>query len=217
MIDPKVYSAPFFLEQHRLDRLRRKIGLYCGTFNPPHLGHLKVARAALCHVDELWVIPSRQSPHKTDAPIDGEHRARMLELLLGDVPRVRIDRREIEKSEPSYTGQTIREIQGEHPRAAISLIIGDDQLPDLGRWWEFEAWKDQVSFLIAPRRGHRISREDLQTVDLAIPADAINATEIRQLAASGKPFDHWTGESVAEYAVKHALYSSTSPKDLSGS
>jgi nicotinate-nucleotide adenylyltransferase len=189
------------------------LGVYGGSFDPPHLGHRKVAVAALKKVTRLLVIPAWQSPHKADAPIAGDHRVAMLNCLLRDLPGITVDCRELRRATRSYTALTLEELRAEYPGWRLALVIGGDQLSDLPNWWQFPVWKGSVTFLVA-------AREDVAPSDFAdtfgitltpldCAVDTIRSRTIREHCAAGLPVDAFTGPAVAEYLRENNLYRST--------
>ncbi|HZU52536.1 MAG TPA: nicotinate-nucleotide adenylyltransferase, partial [Holophagaceae bacterium] len=116
----------------------KRIGLLGGAFNPPHEGHLKLARLALAHLDldELRFVPTALSPHKpTPGAITDTQRLALLEAAIAGLePRARIEPLELERGGTSYTADTLDTLSEREPDAAWILVLGSDQLPGLPRW-----------------------------------------------------------------------------------
>lgn len=133
---------------------------YGGTFDPVHLGHLAIARAAR---DQLQVavrlLPAADPPHRAPPGATAEQRARMLELAIADEPGLLVDRREIERAqlhpgEPSYTVDSLRDLRAElGPRQPIAWLVGADSLRSLDQWHEWEALFGLCHFIVADRMG----------------------------------------------------------------
>ena len=135
----------------------KRIGLLGGAFNPPHLGHLKLATLALAHLDldELRIMPAGQSPLKP-AP-EGVTPAQRLALVRAAFaeldPRVRLERLELDQPGPSYTADTLETLVSREPDAAFVLVLGSDQLALLPRWRRTDRILQLASVAMAPRPG----------------------------------------------------------------
>lgn len=138
----------------------RRIGLLGGAFNPPHEGHLKLARLALSQLelDELRFVPTARSPHKpTPGDITDDQRLALLEAALAGLdPRVRIERLELERGGTSYTADTLEALSAREPDAGWILVLGSDQLPGLPRWRRAEEVFRLASLAVAERPGQPI-------------------------------------------------------------
>ena len=144
----------------------RRVGLLGGAFNPPHDGHLKLARLALEHLelDELRFMPTALSPHKPDpGGPEGPVRLRLLERLLetADGP-FRIETLELARGGPSYTVDTLEDLAAREPGVGWILVMGSDQLTGLPRWRRAERIFQLASVAISPRPGARLD-------DLSVP------------------------------------------------
>lgn len=113
-----------------------KIGVFGGSFDPPHAAHLTLARSALQHLalDRLLILPTGQAWHKQRTLSPAHHRLAMAKLAFGDLARVAIDAREIDRPGPSYTIDTLREIAADWPGAELFLLIGEDQARNWQHW-----------------------------------------------------------------------------------
>jgi nicotinate-nucleotide adenylyltransferase len=134
-----------------------RVGLLGGAFNPPHEGHLKLARLGLLHLglDELRLVPTALSPHKADpGGPDAAARLRLLtEALAGFDPRCRIDTRELERGGASYTVDTLEALSLHEPGTQWILLMGSDQLPGLAQWRRVERVFQLASAAVAVRPG----------------------------------------------------------------
>jgi len=171
-----------------------RVGLLGGAFNPPHQGHLKLARLALAHLelDELRFVPTAISPHKADPGGPGaEARLRLLSLALEGVdPRCRIDPLEVVRGGTSYTVDTLETLCDREPGTAWILIMGSDQLPGLPRWRRPERIFELASVAVALRPGAPFQAPDLPGLHVTVawsgrPGElvALPATEL-DLASS---------------------------------
>jgi len=196
----------------RAQRLR--LGLYGGSFDPVHLGHLLLARDALeqCGLDAVLFIPCAHSPLKPRRALASDaHRVAMLQAALRGEPRFWLSRCELDRPGPSYSVDTAREIQAAFPRAQLFWLIGHDQWEQLDRWHEPEELRRLVRFIRFPRGGEvPASRaRDPRVLDLPHPRRVdISATEIRLRLKARLPIDHLVPEAVAARIRRHRLYGS---------
>ncbi len=197
----------------RAERLR--LGIFGGTFDPVHLGHLLLARDALeqCRLDAVLFVPCAQSPLKSHRALASDaHRLAMLKAALRGEPRFWLSRCELDRPAPSYSVDTAREIQAAFPHAQLFWLIGRDQWEQLDRWHEPEELRRLVRFIRFPRGGAEPparARRDPRVLDLPHPRRVdISATEIRRRVKSRLPIDHLVPEAVAARIRRHRLYGS---------
>lgn len=117
--------------------VNRKIGLYGGTFNPIHFGHLNLAFELMEKkgLDEVWWIPANRSPLRTDEPmVEARFRYNMVELAVEEIPQFKVLDIEIEKPPPSYTVDSVKEILHSHPDEHFFLLLGEDSLKHFMKW-----------------------------------------------------------------------------------
>ncbi|MCD6339306.1 MAG: nicotinate-nucleotide adenylyltransferase [Verrucomicrobia bacterium] len=203
-------SDPRFQKQSRTKRAKR-VGLFGGSFDPVHLGHLLVARAALeeFQLDRLFFIPAFRSPFKPDRlPAPPMVRARLLRLALAGWTRCEIDLQEIRRGGVSYTIDTAREYRRRFPQAELYWIIGADHVPKLPRWREAEALARLVRFISVPRPGMVSPKapEPFQVNPLSGFPFAVSSSAIRARVARGEPIDLLTPPAVGEAILKMGLY-----------
>jgi nicotinate-nucleotide adenylyltransferase len=203
--------------------MTQRIGIFGGTFDPPHLGHLILAseaRAQLQLTRLLWVLTSIP-PHKTDQPIGLlDDRLAMLKLALKDEPGFELSSIDIDRPGPQYTLDTISLLAQKYPNDELIPLIGGDSLRDLPTWHnpvELVAACHQIGVMRRP--GDSI---DLSQLEKHIPGitakvrfvDAplleIASHEIRQRVMEGLPFRYYLLPSVYDYIVAHMLYSKSS-------
>lgn len=122
-----------------------RIGVFGGAFDPPHAAHVALARAAIDQLalDELRVIPTGDAWHKSRALSPAAHRLKMTELAFSGLPRVQVDDRELRRSGPSYTIDTLEALRAEHPDSELFLLIGGDQWASFSSW---HRWQDILRF-----------------------------------------------------------------------
>ena len=129
-----------------------KIGLYGGTFNPVHLGHIGIARRAISDLglDRLIVIPANVSPFKTAQPMPWQ-RVELVKAAFRDLEKTVVDLREVERGGVSYAIDTVRQIAAENPGAELFFVIGEDSVEGLPRWKDIDELKKLVTFKDYPR------------------------------------------------------------------
>lgn len=192
-----------------------RIGLFGGSFNPPHLAHLALARLARDHLqlDRLLWQPAGQPWQKSAQSLAAPaHRRAMVAALIAGEPGFELDDRELRRQGPSYTVDTVREIQAEHPGAHLVLVIGQDQFARLHTWSRADELVQRVQLAVAARLGQMpqadpaLPQPRFPVVALPLPRTDISATEIRELSAAGRPVADQLGHAVAHYLDQHALY-----------
>src|SRR4051812_29140126 len=133
-----------------------RLGLFGGSFDPVHLGHLLVAQAAMeeMRLERLYFIPAAQSPFKPEAaPAPAPERLQLLRLAMAGQTHYSIDEQEIQRGSPSYTIDTVRNYKKRFPAATLHYLIGADHVPLLPKWREANELAKLVEFIIIPRPG----------------------------------------------------------------
>lgn len=164
-----------------------RVGIFGGTFDPVHHGHLLLAEAALeqLDLDRILFIPAALSPFKQDRPpgASPEQRLRMLRMATASEPRFQVDEREFHREGPSFTLDTVRSLLGDHPGVRFLLLIGADNLGDLDRWHGIGELRNLVDFAVLDRNG------DPAAVTCGFPVVRrrvdLSSTEIRDRLARG--------------------------------
>jgi len=199
---------------------QRKLGFYGGAFDPPHLAHLALAKHAMAHLslDALYVLPTGQAGHKAPSKTPAFHRLAMLSLAFTDMPQVVIDDRETRRAGPSYTVDSLNELQAEHPQAKWFLIIGEDQAKSLESWREWQKIVQIAQVVVAARAsdeppspsvGRWHNRASQNAIDMAFPCMDISATRIREAFEQGRSISQWVEPRVNDYIQHHHLYRPT--------
>ena len=201
-----------------------RVGLFGGSFNPPHVGHLAVAQAvrAALELDEVILIPAARPPHKPDepdmaSPLD---RLRMSEALATQDAWLSASDLELSRSGPSYTIDTVRELKADRPEDRFFWLIGADTIGELPTWKDADALLREVDLVPVNRPGHDVEA-GLQAVaaslgsDLAtglrerlvtMPPAPVSSTEIRRRALAGEPWDELVPAAVATIIRAEGLY-----------
>ena len=189
-----------------------RLGVFGGSFDPVHVGHLIVAEAAAdqLKLDRVLFVPARVQPFKV-----GQHsapatdRVAMLELAIAGNPRFLLDHREIARAAPSYTVETLRELGSEAPRDELFLLIGADAAWDLPRWHDAEVLSQFANLIVLSRPGFGIPEFAMIAKSLDVPAMSLSATYIRESVRRGGSLRYLVPDAVAEYIVSNCLYGST--------
>jgi nicotinate-nucleotide adenylyltransferase len=189
-----------------------RIGLFGGTFDPPHVAHLALARAALdaLQLDQVRWIPAGQPWQKTRRVTPAAQREAMVRLAIEGEPRFVLDRVEIEREGPSYTLDTVRAFAAAQPGAQWFLIIGADQYAGLHTWRDWQTLLGLVTLAVANRPGPMppVDPEVLRFPHRVVPLPMldISATEIRERVARGLSVASMVPPAVARYIDLHQLY-----------
>jgi len=190
-----------------------KLGIFGGSFDPVHVGHLRVAKACIdaAALEELWFVPSATQPHKPDgAQASAEHRVNMLELAICAIPNARISRMEIDRGGTSYTVDTLRALQAQRPGDELFLVLGADALTDLPNWRKPEEISRLATLVVVARPGEQLAPPKAewgsQWIEAAIQPTDVSSTDIRHRIANGQPIDGFVPGPVAEYIAAHSLY-----------
>ena len=198
----------------------RRLGIFGGSFDPPHVTHRLLAQAALAQLqlDRLLIVPTGQAWHKSRPLTDAAHRVAMAQLAFEDLPGVLVDSREVDRDGPSFTIDTLRVLRLEYPLAELFLIIGQDQAQALPSWREWEQVVALATIAVAGRAKDPVTTptpyqppEPLRQrfMQLQLPVSDTSATDIRQRAGRGQSIVPLVGEPVARYIVLHRLYQTT--------
>jgi|GEM_PF-5912 len=198
----------------------RKIGVFGGTFDPVHLGHLMIAEEAKTALDmaEVVLVPAGQPMSRRDENVTpARHRLEMLRLAIEGKPELKISEMEIERKGPSYTVDTIAGMKKLYARGdELYFILGWDSLEQLPDWHEPSRLVNSCYLVAVPRPGWK--RPNIKALEGILPGITqkviwldkprvdIGATAIRELAARGEPIDHLVPKTVAEYIRKNKLY-----------
>ena len=190
--------------------------MFGGAFDPPHVGHVALARAAVeqLALDQLRVFPTGQAWHKARELSSAADRLAMARLAFAEVPRTLVDDRELHRSGPTYTVDTLRELRREFPQAVLLLVIGADQAESLHSWRESAAIAQLATISIAARARpvdagamfdpSRLPSGPREPVEL--PPMPVSSTEIRRRASAGEGISHLVPATVARYIDQHHLY-----------
>ena len=201
-----------------------KIGLFSGSFNPVHLGHVHLAEYLLEQTDiqELWLVVSPCNPLKQSTELlDQGLRLRMVELAIEHNPRLRASDFEFDMPQPSYTIDTLEALAAHYPEHEFSLIIGEDNWLLFHKWKDYKRILEDFSIIVYPRNSSAelflsnalaylrqldvpVSMQGQYFIDA--PLFPISSTEIRSLLAQKKSATQYLNPSVAQYIATLSLY-----------
>ena len=215
--------------------MNRKIGVYGGSFDPPHRGHMAIARGVTEQfgLDEFMFVPAFHAPHKSDLkPTSAFHRYAMLALATQENPKLIVSRIELEQPDRPYSVETLGRLTAEMPEASIFFVIGADSWEDIRTWREWETVLTLTNIIVVTRPGFEIGTDHVtdqvseRIVDLRraersgidratgprifftdVVQMQISATSIRNAVRSGS--GEWRNDvpqEVAKYVEKYQIY-----------
>jgi nicotinate-nucleotide adenylyltransferase len=186
-----------------------RIGIFGGSFDPIHIGHLIVVEAAAdaLALDLVHLIPARMQPFKAGSMKAGpDHRVAMARLAIQDNPRMVLDLREIQRDGPSYTVDSLRELRDEKPGDELCLLIGADAARDISQWHEAEEIARLATIVVLSRPGVEQSEDNIFKRFIEVPAIGVSATDVRDTARRGGSLRYLVPAAVAAYIESHGLY-----------
>ncbi|WP_375501682.1 nicotinate-nucleotide adenylyltransferase [uncultured Jatrophihabitans sp.] len=193
-------------------RATRRVGIMGGTFDPIHHGHLVAASevASLYGLHEVIFVPTGQPWQKSDRDVSGsEHRYLMSVIATASNPRFWVSRADIDRSGPTYTIDTIRDIKALRADAELYFITGADALAQILSWKSAEEALRLAHFVGVTRPGYELSDAHLPSDSvrlLDVPALAISSSGCRERVAAGRPVWYLVPDGVVQYINKHRLY-----------
>jgi nicotinate-nucleotide adenylyltransferase len=193
-----------------------RLGILGGTFNPPHLGHVALARSAReeLGLDRVVLMPAHSAPHKLREGDPGpEGRLQMCRLAIAGIDGVGTCALEIERGGPSYTVDTLRAIHASHREAELTFVVGADMARTLPTWREPEALLGLASLAVAERedagRGdvlRALAPLRAEVAFLEMGTIEVSSSLVRERVAEGKPVGELVAPAVAGYIAEHGLY-----------
>jgi nicotinate-nucleotide adenylyltransferase len=187
-----------------------KIGLYFGSFNPIHIGHLIIANHILNETDikKIWFVVSPQNPFKQSATLLGEYdRLHLVRLAAENDNRIKVSDIEFSLPKPSYTIDTLSHLKERYPEDEFSIIMGSDSFQNLNKWKNYELIIKQLRIFVYKREGFDIENSfNADATFLNAPLLQISATQIRNLIKSGKSIRYLVPENVREEIESRSFY-----------
>jgi nicotinate-nucleotide adenylyltransferase len=199
-----------------------RVGIFGGTFDPPHMGHLILAELAResARLDEVWFLPAPRPPQKEGQAVTRfDQRVEMLQLAVAGNPSFRIDEIEKERTGPSYTADTLAQLRQRHPGHTFFLLLGGDSLSDLPLWYQPKRIVEQAGLVVMERPGTAHPTAEQLRQSLALPPDAqlslqfvpapqidIASRSLRKAVAEGRSVRYQVPSAVEAYIRQHHLY-----------
>src|SRR5699024_14808 len=176
----------------------KKIGLFGGTFDPPHIGHFIIAEEVKYQfeLDEIWFIPTNEPPHKAQAYFSPSERLEMLQRTVDKTPGFAVKDMELKRQGKSYTIDTIKNIVQHHLDDTFYFIIGGDMVEYLPKWEKIDELMELITF-IGVKRPHYDWTTDYMVQQATVPLIDISSTYIREQMKSGRSM---------KYFLPHEVY-----------
>jgi|SRR5690554_2637377 len=193
-------------------RLKREIGIFSGSFNPIHNGHLMIANYMyeFTYLQEVWLVVTPHNPLKsTKEMLDEQARLKMAQLATEKYQNIKISDVELKMPKPSYTINTLEKLTADHPDCNFTLIIGGDNWTSFDKWKNYKKILENYKILIYPRQGEDILIPELlkETVTLTnAPVVEISSTFIRESLKRGNDMRAFIPPEVYEFIEKEKLY-----------
>lgn len=188
-----------------------KTGIFGGSFNPIHNGHLALASSLLkkAGLDEVWLMVTPQNPWKNQADLlDDDTRLRLARAALEGKPGLVASDFEFQLPKPSYTWDTLQALSQTYPDRTFTLLLGGDNWEKFGQWYEHDKILAHHDIVVYPRKGYRIDRKSLPPNVKVVRMRLINisGTEIRERIRQSLPFEDLVPPPVAQMIKEEALY-----------
>ncbi|MFK5982168.1 MAG: nicotinate (nicotinamide) nucleotide adenylyltransferase [Flavobacteriaceae bacterium] len=191
----------------------KKVGLFFGTFNPIHIGHLIIANHLAEHSDleEVWLVVTPHNPHKKKKTLlDDIHRLAMVRIAIEDYPKLQVSNIEFDLPQPNYTVKTLAVLEEKHPEKEFCLIMGEDNLKSLHKWKNYEVILDRFPIYIYPRISNRSIEAQFSNhpkiTKINAPIVEISSTFIRKNIALGNNIQPMLPNKVWEYLDEMNFY-----------
>lgn len=203
------------------------LGVYGGTFNPVHYGHLRTGLEVmeLFGLERLYWVPCRMPPHRNEPDVSAEMRLAMLKLSIADMPGMYADRRELDRDGPSYMVDTLRSFREEAGDAPILLFLGADAFAGLQRWHQWRQLFQYAHLVVMTRPGYKRQKlsdffqQRLVEDPIRLPSRPagglyfqdvtlldISATQIRKIISAGRSPQFLLPDAVLGFMREHRLY-----------
>lgn len=192
---------------------KKKVGIFGGSFNPIHTGHIALAKS-LCQqagLDEVWLMVSPMNPFKKEATdlLTDKLRLEMAEQAIADEPKLKACDYEFHMSKPSYTWHTLQALSQDFPHVSFTLLIGGDNWASFDKWFHHEDIQSHYPIVVYPRKGCDIGKVPSGVTIVETPLLNISSTEIRQRIKEGKSIHGMVPDSIEPLAMQY--YSNQHP------
>jgi len=192
--------------------LKLKVGLYFGSYNPIHVGHMIIANymVEFAGIDQLWFVVSPQNPLKHKASLLKDYqRLELVQRAIGDDDRFRASNIEFNLPQPSYTVDTLAYLKDKHPTYEFTILMGADNLKSFHKWKNYETILENFGIIVYPRPGSDVSDIPLQgniRIVQGAPLMEISASFIRKAIREGKDVRHFLPEKTWKYLDEMNFY-----------
>lgn len=193
--------------------MQKNIGLYFGTFNPIHVGHLAIANhmAEFSTLDEIWMVVTPHNPFKKKSSLlDNHHRLEMVRLATDHYPKLKPSNIEFDLPQPNYTVNTLAVLEEKYPDYQFNLIMGEDNLKSLHKWKNYEVILERYSIFVYPRISEGTVEHQFTDHPKIAMVDApimeISSTFIRKSIANAKNIRPLLPEAVWQYCDEMNFY-----------
>ncbi|WP_340199542.1 nicotinate (nicotinamide) nucleotide adenylyltransferase [Ascidiimonas sp. W6] len=193
--------------------MQKKVGLYFGTFNPIHVGHLIIANhlAEYSDLDAIWLVVTPHNPHKNKRTLlDDHHRYQMVFEATKDYPKLKPSNVEFKLPQPNYTVKTLAHLQEEYPDTEFALIMGEDNLKSFHKWKNYEVILENHSIYVYPRKSEGQVEHQFKGHPkihaINAPIMELSSTFIRKAISEGKNIRPMLPEAVWKYLDEMNFY-----------
>jgi nicotinate-nucleotide adenylyltransferase len=191
--------------------LQFKVGLYFGTYNPIHIGHMAIANymVEFTDIDQLWFVVSPQNPHKKKKNLLNDYdRLELVHRAAEDDPRIRVSDIEFHMPKPSYTVDTLAWLKDKFPKYDFRILMGSDNLENFHKWKNYESITENYGVIVYPRPGFDPSnyKAHQNIVFTQAPLMEISSTFIRKAIKEGKDIRHFLPPKTWEYIDEMGFY-----------
>lgn len=185
-----------------------RIGLFGGSFDPPHFGHLIAAQAAAeqLELDRVLWIPTGDSYHKAPSTPPG-HRTAMCELAIAGNDRFELSLVDVDRPGATYSIDTVAAVRAQRVADELVFILGEDAYRSVDSWHRADELRTQVSFAVVHRSGFDGDTQPASLPLVTIPSIGISSSACRERVRAGRSVRYWVPEPVREYIAEHRLYS----------
>ncbi|MCF8295192.1 MAG: nicotinate-nucleotide adenylyltransferase [Bacteroidales bacterium] len=189
----------------------KRIGLFFGSFNPIHIGHLAIANYFVSFTDlhQVWFVVSPQNPLKEKQSLLADyHRLQLVDIAIGDSPLFRSSKIEFELPKPSYTIHTLSYLSEKYPEYEFVLLLGADNLQSFHKWKNYTVILENYELMVYPRPGYEVNSTSFQGKIQVIqaPLMEISSSFIRQAIGEGKDVRFFMPKAVADYIDEMNFY-----------
>ncbi len=191
--------------------MKKKIGLYFGSFNPIHVGHLIIANTIAQQqiVDEVWFVITPHNPHKEKHTLLSDHqRLQLVNLAIGENSKLKASDIEFKLPQPNYTINTLAHLTNKYPEYNFYLIIGGDNLQGLPKWHEYKRIIENYNILVYPRPNITIPKDLAKSISVLqnVPLIEISSTGIRDMLKQKKDVQYFIPKPALDYILEMHFY-----------